>query len=647
MTISRLPQFFAESYLAELATQLGILLDHPDQLAFLQSTESLDLQAAPGSGKTTLLAAKLCLIGRSWNSPNQGVCVLSHTNTAKDQIISRTKTLPAGRTLLQYPHFIGTIQSFVNVFFAMPYLRSKGIDVQFIDDEQYEAAALETLQKNNRYFTLRSFLERRRDGEVLVQKGTYVFLNNSLEVEGHKPLPFSSTSKSGQQFVDLKNTLAKRGMFRYGDMFAIASKYLAVNPHLASVARARFPFVLIDEMQDTSRVQEDFLSRLFPPDIGVVQRVGDVNQRIFGDSGAAASATTFPHGAIMELPISRRFGPEIAEVATSLTVHRQQEIRGEGSKGVCALLVFDRNSIHQVVPEFERLSSLLVPAEALAKYPAVVLGARKVPGTSKTKFPQSLACYMPELARSSQNGSSNNFISIVRQAKVSWATSGNSKEAASLLWSGTSTALQLLGARIDSRRPTPSRVATHLEREKPDLALEIREIFLSLLGANLSDENAWQYTMLGYSAILRRIHVDDGAVSRLTQFLAFSPNSSGSEGSPDSYENSDTGPRTVRSDTIHNAKGETHSATLIVECLERTGHKHDVYEALKMIRAGRVPANAASTVRASSQLIFVGVTRPTHLLAMAVLRERAEEHLGALQGRGWQVHHVHGPSTQS
>ncbi|NUK08652.1 ATP-dependent helicase [Streptomyces lunaelactis] len=626
--------------MAELEASLGISLDHPDQLAFLQSRESLDLQAAPGSGKTTLLAAKLCLLGQSWRSANQGICVLSHTNTAKDQIISRAKNLPAGRTLLQYPHFIGTIQTFVNTFFALPYLRSRGIDVQFIDDEQYEAAALDTLQKSNRYFTLRNFLERRRDGEVLAQKGTYVFLNDALEVQAHRPLPFSAISKSGQQFVQLKHALAKRGMFRYGDMFALASSYLALNPHLASVARARFPFVLIDEMQDTSRLQEDFLSRLFPAGIGVVQRVGDVNQRIFGEAAATNSATTFPRGPVLELPISRRFGPEIGAVATSLTVHRQQEIRGEGSRGVCALLVFDRDTIHGVVPEFERLAKVLVPAQALAEYPPVVLGARKVPGTSQTKFPQSLACYIPELARTIQNASSNDFISIVRQAKAAWETSASSKEAASLLWSGTGKALEILGFRIGSRRPTGSRVAMYLERENSGLGLRTREIFLYLLGADLSDETAWQYTMLGYAAILRDIYAGDGEDSRLTRFLAFSQNPVHIQGSPDASGQYGTVARAVRSDTIHNAKGETHSATLIVECLDRTGHRHDVSEALKMIRAGGVPANAASTVRASSQLIFVGATRPAHLLAMAVLRERAEEHLGALQGKGWQVHHV-------
>lgn len=94
-----------------------------------------DVQACPGSGKTTMVAAKLLIIAKKWMSLHQGVCVLTHTNVAKKEIIERLQTSIHGGKLLTSPHFIGTIQEFVNKFLAIPYLRSQGYKIAHIDDE--------------------------------------------------------------------------------------------------------------------------------------------------------------------------------------------------------------------------------------------------------------------------------------------------------------------------------------------------------------------------------------------------------------------------------------------------------------------------------------------------------------------------------
>ncbi|MFD9631490.1 hypothetical protein [Streptomyces violascens] len=95
--------------------------------------------------------------------------------------------------------------------------------------------------------------------------------------------------------------------------------------------------------------------------------------------------------------------------------------------------------------------------------------------------------------------------------------------------------------------------------------------------------------------------------------------------------------------TIQSAKGETHAATLVLECLDRTGKKHDVAEVLTLLAGAGDIARASATVRRAAQLIFVGATRPTHLLALAALRERAAPHIKALADRGWAIHDVLDP----
>ena len=65
--------------------------DHERRTVLLEN-QSRDINAAPGSGKTTVLAAKLLMLSRRWTSSRAGVCVLSHTNVARDEIQRRLGT---------------------------------------------------------------------------------------------------------------------------------------------------------------------------------------------------------------------------------------------------------------------------------------------------------------------------------------------------------------------------------------------------------------------------------------------------------------------------------------------------------------------------------------------------------------------------
>ncbi len=102
------------AYLVSLAPDLDPL--DAERRAFLLENNTRDVNAAPGSGKTTALAAKLLLLARNWPHERRGICVLSHTNVAREEIQKRLVATPQGSRLLSYPHFIGTIHSFVNQF---------------------------------------------------------------------------------------------------------------------------------------------------------------------------------------------------------------------------------------------------------------------------------------------------------------------------------------------------------------------------------------------------------------------------------------------------------------------------------------------------------------------------------------------------
>jgi superfamily I DNA/RNA helicase len=86
--------------------------------------KSCDVVACPGSGKTTVLLAKLLILAnRMPFEDDRGICVLTHTNVAIDEI--KRKAGIAGDKLFNYPNFFGTFQKFVDKFLAIPYNSSE------------------------------------------------------------------------------------------------------------------------------------------------------------------------------------------------------------------------------------------------------------------------------------------------------------------------------------------------------------------------------------------------------------------------------------------------------------------------------------------------------------------------------------------
>ena len=87
-----------------------------EQQAVIFEDDSMDVVAGPGSGKTTVLTARIKILLEQIKESRKGICVLTHTNVAVDEIKESLKKL--GVEEIKNPHFIGTIQDFFNTFFA-------------------------------------------------------------------------------------------------------------------------------------------------------------------------------------------------------------------------------------------------------------------------------------------------------------------------------------------------------------------------------------------------------------------------------------------------------------------------------------------------------------------------------------------------
>ncbi|MCA1271050.1 UvrD-helicase domain-containing protein [Streptomyces sp. 7G] len=618
---------FATHKVEAMVKLLGLDPLDTDQWDFLRSETAQDLQAAPGSGKTTLIGLKLALMADAWTATTRGVCVLSHTNTAKNEITERVASVPAGQSLLRYPHFVGTIQSFVHTFLALPALRAKGVEIRSVDDDAFAIAAVQLL-RHPRYGTLRGYLDHQYDGNDIVSRATFEFRDGQLTVtSGNTKLP-QAEAPSMQQLSHLKRTLALRGIFRYQDMYAVAQRYLAEHPNIIKAVTTRFPFILLDEMQDTNAPQHELLDSIFTTSYTVVQRVGDINQGIFSDAGAASTAiSAFPLAGAAELPVSRRFGPRIAAVASALAVRRPQQVRGAGPDGQVAVLLYDEATVTDVVPTFERMAAVTVPRESLASRPPRVLGARHEPGTNKVR-PQSIACYLPGLTRPRHPAAHRTLIDAARAAGAQWRSGADNHQTTNELWNALRTFFIPLTA---DGLPALSR----LERSTATPGGQVRALLRELLvnGATF-DEPTW--AMLTEQLTAQIELLADSALK--TTGLEFTLATEAA--TPASAATSTPVPATVVRaipGSIASAKGETHTATLVLECLEKGGKKFDVTEALRVLAEARNPQRELKTVQAALQLIFVAATRPTHLLVLAAHRDRSKQYAQAMIRQGWNI----------
>lgn len=296
-----------------------------------------DVQACPGSGKTTLVAAKLLILAKKWEEPHRGICALTHTNVARDEIISRLHNHPAGFKLTSYPHFIGTIQEFVNRHLGLPYVRAKYEFKRLVEDTEGQ---LEVRRARINGYTIQEICHNLRgrcdlasDQEIKDYLGSLHFLNAEGDLRFFKQnnspenSPVASDSDRRKMLASLKEALCEAGIFQFRDMYAFAGKLIAENRELVPALKKRFPVVLIDEMQDTQKFQDTLINRIFFDESVSLQRLGDPDQAIFDGIGGDEPNDSYNDNLdLYEIKTTHRFGHDICEKIIGLSYNALDQL---------------------------------------------------------------------------------------------------------------------------------------------------------------------------------------------------------------------------------------------------------------------------------------------------------------------------------
>lgn len=671
--------------IANVAANEQLILDDDDRISVLEAMRSIDVQACPGSGKTTLIATKLILLAKKWPFQHQGVCVLSHTNVAKNEIIDRlkrSKTIEAQR-LLSYPHFIGTIQEFVHRFLALPYIRSKGIRDITVDNDVYAKLA-EKLLNLKQFGWLKGTLNGLgdRDAQESFLRGTFRVISPEGEV-----INISKKPKSWQQHDNylravraldqLKQYLDEKGFFLFRDMYTHAQMACSHNVELGKALTERFPCVMLDEMQDTQKFQDELLRDIFPLDDSnlIVQRFGDPDQAIFHSIGSEEPNESFNGKSRDDMDFviheSHRFDGMLAGKIKSLSLN-QIPLESELSEKYLAdraaahvtggnfehtIIVFNDDTLGCVVEYFSQIVSRQFSKEHKESkdFSAKVVGAvgKDIDAEGQLRIGHYWPAY--DKAKSQANFKENTLIEAVYYCRQS--TIFDWSESYKLLIDCVLRLLRMADRKDGGGKYFSATSLREALKSKGEWAHFRECIHFMLNSAHEIDQEFWNRIC----DVLKAIFEFNGT-SEIVEYLAYSevvvPQVDANK-KPATVESLPEN-KICHSDgflielsTIHGVKGETHDATLIVET---KNHTFDIATMLPYL-TGELPSadhpnpklpdkpNAQRHFKPNKvfmRQLYVAMSRPKHLLCLAMHSDRLteeckEEYKKLLLKNGWKV----------
>jgi len=623
---------------------------HDARAKLLKSPDALDIEACPGSGKTTLLVAKLAILSRQWKDRTRGICVLSHTNTAREEIEHRLGNTLEGQRLLRYPNYVGTIHGFINEFLALPWLRSLDIPVRTIDDDICIGQRWEMLPDwaTNilKGATSRDYLRYRSidftPGEIRL--GKKVFLEHE------------NTFKAVQRVC---RQSAQNGFHCHSEMFVWANNLLDKNPDVSRYIQHRFPLLFVDEAQDNDEDQSALLDRIFgSADTRSTRvRLGDSNQAIFSHSRQEGATTDpFPHDHLRrDIESSFRFGQDIADLANPLAVtpqglkgvggESQSTLSSDGSKH--AILLFEEHSIGNVLDTYAKILIDEFSPEQLASGKFFAIGGTHRPKQTK-HLPYHVGDYWPSYDPNiaGREAKPSTFVQFMNVGRRNADKQNMTQPIVSKF------AEAVLIAALRSNPATPSYFGRMPHRHALELLENnktARNNYLQLVTTLATDpipleEKLWESKFLPTVRLIVAEIAKTNALSSGTQTFLEWPQADDpvsldlpQQQSTNLLEYPTTDPRVrIKVGSIHSVKGQTHTATLVLDTFFNSHHFKMLKKWLFGEKIGGVGESDAYQKRL--RLHYVAMTRAERLLCLAIRKDVfSEKEIQKLTTHGWRV----------
>ena len=622
---------------------------------FIRNFNTIDLQAVPGSGKTTALLAKLLILERKLPFyDGSGVLVLSHTNAAIDEI--KEKIQKHCPRLFSYPNFIGTIQSFVDEFLAIPfYVQKFNKKPNRIDHEIYNEVA------TKRYNSIpnsaaKTWLNRQHDPESLFINFRFdIDLNLTNGMNGSIILRNDSNSPTYRTFKTIKSQILQSGVLNYDDAYFLAELYLKEIPNIKTILQKRFAFVFVDEMQDMDTHQYNLLEKIFYDNgnsLSKIQRIGDKNQAIYNSVKANDIWVDRPD--VLRLNGSQRLSQPIANVVKKFALYNDETFDIVG-KNECEIkphiLVFENKTIENIIPCFAQIvkeykENGRLKSKKDFKDVKVVCwntgwkedetsrnntaklrledyhkGFKKDKGKPKQDF-DNLKSYLlyyekRKTLKPIHKNILNAFLKILRLENINT---------------------------LDDRPYTKKKLIDFIHEKDiqkyDELNLNLYNWSIGIIQGKTED--VWNGTKAYVPTLLA---IFDKTTSASSDFINTDnteiPDENGEILVPTNHYKEEG--LEIEITSVHAVKGQTHCATLYLESYfqkDGNGANAKSYESQRLkdqFLGTQIQSNVGDRVKQSAKMAYVGFSRPTDLLCVAVHKDRFDSILSEIDRKVWEI----------
>lgn len=634
-----------------------------ERINFIKSLDSIDLLAVPGSGKTTALNAKLyCISKQLPMADGSGILVISHTNAAIDEI---KNNLSSCSDLFDYPNFVGTIQDFVDSFLALPYYYGhykKKVDC--VDDERYSEVwnRIPQAQWAVRYkseLLCTPFIPRLNfddNGDYISEyvKGDRVQFGNYRCWAGLAEEDKERKKENYYTFLlQVKQKLLERGILLYDDCYYLANKCIRAYPEIIDVIRKRFRYVFVDEAQDMYDYQLEIIDKLFHHEDVILQRVGDPNQSIYSSNGE--DCEWIPRNPLY-INNSLRLNHAIGCVVNRLVLNRGNAGNGEPAFVVNGireididippvLILYDDQTENQLKQKFKELiRQYNLSNVPQAKYGFHIIGWNSSPSEAQNSkrlqdiFPE----YKKDLASQKQTynslneyinsyGANTDFKTAQRVClhaicRASTLANIKNQEGRNLNVTSLKSFVEAIsdnnGVLLESRILECCKYLTKGDKLNAYNSIKalLTDSFLQLFGVEVT-ESVQSFLGVNYVPVV----VQEG-----------------------NHEEDDD----IVIGTVHSVKGMTHCATMYVETYNK--RRYESQRLLIVEAHGRRPNrieerksalwtedmsyNLDKLLKQTLKIMYVGFSRPTHLLCYASDISRWDnQDILSMESAGWRI----------
>ncbi len=249
----------------------------------------IKVSAGPGAGKTTWLVGHILHVVRTSKQLHKAakiVCI-SYTNAASEAIRSK---LGKSADIVE----TSTIHSFLFGNIVRPY-------IHMLKDENGQCLVAHAIVQNHyesnpTYRKVDAWLTevKTRNKAAVNNRTAYAYIKKALwqrqgdgtwKCEPIKPTARPKYMPTTKLHV-YKELLWKKGTIEHDDVLYFAYVILEKYPRLADHLGARFPYIYIDEFQDTDPRQTQILKWIAEAGNSYVGVIGDSEQAIYGFCGA-------------------------------------------------------------------------------------------------------------------------------------------------------------------------------------------------------------------------------------------------------------------------------------------------------------------------------------------------------------------------